>query len=369
MKEDLSLLRGQLTFFSILRMARLLIDCRKGSEDKSYIGRAIYLHIVENLKAERFYVGQARNFHDRMDNHMSFRYRRNKPSLHYYALQRSEKDYYVTLSYVPDTNSCKFLGIQHPGLFLDLLETWCCLMLGALPKKYLEEFFPKDIQIPNKTYENLNLKLPLQESGLNWPEIRDILLESSDPLYHGWYFDEAQRYHQRKQELIGYWKSGPEICKNLDRITIPGSTASLPSLPSPPSSTFKPALRRFQPEAAKQIQPSTPSSTKSKVIPNLLMGDTSLDSGPASVEASNMYKSEQIKRKKESEETPSKLPGSRPAKMICTNRKSSTVDTVRQTLDFNVAEPKEIAMEAIHDKFSDLDDLSDRDSDLDEDIS
>jgi hypothetical protein len=298
---------------------------------------------------------------------MSFRSRRDKPSLHYYALQRSQRDYYVTLSYVPDTNSCRLLGIQHSNLFLDLLETWCCLMFGTLSKKYLEEFLPKDIQIPKKTYENLNLKLPLQESGPNWYEIRDILLESPDSLRQDYYFDQALKYHHKTPELIEHRKRGLEICKKLDGITIPGSTPSRPTLPSPPPSTFRLAKRRLQPEAAKQIRPGTPLSTKLKAMTNLLMDNVSLDSGPAYVEASNVDKSEQEKRKREFlEETPSKLLGSRPAKMICTDSDSLTVHPVNRILDFkNVAEPEEIATEACHDVFSDLNDLSDGDWGLD----
>ena len=149
---------------------------------------------------------------------MSFRSRRDSPSLHYYALQRSKRDYFVILSYVPDTKSCQLLGIQQSNLFLDLLETWCCLMFGTLSKKYLEEFLPKDIQIPRKSYENLNLKLPLQESGSNWYEIRDILLESPDSLYQDYYFDRVLKYHHKAPELIQHQERSREICKKLDGI-------------------------------------------------------------------------------------------------------------------------------------------------------
>jgi hypothetical protein len=216
-------------------------------------------------------------------------------------------------------------------------------MFRTLSKKYLEEFLPKDIQIPKKTYENLNLKLPLQESGSNWYEIRHILLESPDSLYQDYYLYQSLKYHHNRPELIEHRNRGLEICKKLDRVTIPGSTPSRPTLPSPPSSAFKPAERRLQPEAAKQIRPSTPSSTKLKAMTNLSMDDVSLDSGPACMEASNVDKSEQKKRKREFlEETPSKLVGSRPAKIICTDSDSSTMHPVNRILDFkNVAEPKE----------------------------
>jgi hypothetical protein len=343
------------------------MDCRRRSEDTSYTGRAIYLHVIEDLDAQRLYVGQALNLHRRIEEHMSFRSRRDTPSLHYYALQRSQRDYYVTLSYVPDANSCQLLGIQHSNLFLDLLETWCCLMFCTLSKKYLEEFLPKDIQIPKKTYENLNLKLPLQESGSNWYEIRDILLESPDSLCQDYYFDRVLKHHHKTPELIEYRKLGLEICKKLDRITIPGSTPSRPTWPSPPASAFKPAERRLQPEAAKQIRPSTPSSTKLGAMTNLLMDDVSLDSGPACVEASNLDKSEQEKRMREFlEETPS---GSRPAKMICTNNDSLTVHPINRILDFkNIAEPKE-NRHGSDPYFFDLNDLSDGDWGLDQDIS
>jgi hypothetical protein len=149
------------------------------------------------------------------------------------------------------------------------------------------------------------------------------LLESPDSLYQVHYIDRALKYHHETQALIEHRKRGLEICKKLDGITIPGSTLSRPTLPSPPSSAFKPAERRLQLEAAKQIRPSTPSSTKLK--------------------ASNVDKSEQEKRKRGFlEETPSNLLGSRPANMICIDSDSLTVHPVNRILDFkDVADPKE----------------------------
>jgi hypothetical protein len=207
-------------------------------------------------------------------------------------------------------------------------------MFRTLSKKYLEEFLPKDIPIQKTTHEGLNLKLPLQESGSkNWHELRDIMLESPDSLYQDYYLCQALKYHHHNLELIEHRKRSLEICKKLDRVPIPGSTPSLPSLPSPPP-TFKQAERRLEPEAAKKFQPRTPPSIE-------LMDDTSPNSWSSCVEASNVDKSEQKKRKRESyEETPSRSLRSRPAGRIYIGSEPLTVHPVNRTLFKNVAEPK-----------------------------
>jgi hypothetical protein len=246
-------------------------------------------------------------------------------------------------------------------------------MFHTLSKKYLDEFLPKDIQIPKITFENLNVKLPLQESGYDWYEIRNILLESPDPLYRDYYIYRAQKYHYNSPELVEHRERGLEICKKLDKFTIPISTPSQPTFPSPPS-TFKQAEKRSQLQAAKQMPPSTPSLVKLNAATKLSTDDVSLDSGPAYVEVSTMDKSEQKKRKRVSlvEETPRNLVGSRPAKTIyidsdeLTDSEELTKHPVNRILDFkSVAEPKEIIAGAIHDVFSDLNDLPDGDWGLD----
>jgi hypothetical protein len=293
---------------------------------------------------------------------MSFRYRRDNPSLHYFALQRSQEDYYVTLSYVPDSGGCKYLGIQRSDLFLDLLEMWCCLMFRTLAKKYLEEFLPEDIQLRKETHENLNLDLPLQGYSRNWNKIRDILVESTDSLFQGYYLDEAQKYHRNTPELVKHQELGLETCKKLDGIPILGSTHLRSTLLSPPTSATKPAERRLQLQTSKEIRPNTPVSMTSKTATNLPKDDMSLDSGVACIEASNVDKTEQENRKRKlHEETPSKSPRPRPAKKIRPDSASLTGRPVNRTLVFeNVAEPKVYDTEAPwDDDSSDLDELSD----------
>lgn len=311
------------------------MDCRRKNNDTNYTGRAIYLHVVEVSGTPRFYVGKALKFHNRVEQHMCFRYRQKNPSLHYYALQHSQSDYFVTLSYVPDTNSCRRLGIQSAGtqtseLLMDLLETWCCLMFRSLPRKYLKEFLPMDFQLQKTNCENLNLKLPLQNSGADWNETRGILLASSDPFYQEYYFYKAQKFHHEKREMIMHRESGKEICKKLDNVPpTPGSTPSRPILLSPPSTRLKPAEGRPQRETTKQIQPSTPSSTRLTMI----------DLRPAGVDVSNVDKGEHKKRKWELfQDTPSNLLISRPAKSSCTDSDSDSHDLterpVIRRLDF-----------------------------------
>jgi hypothetical protein len=188
------------------------------------------------------------------------------------------------------------------------------------------------------------------------------LVESTDPLFQGYYLDEAQKYHRYTPELIKHQKLGLETCKKLDGTPILGSTHLRSTLPSTPTSATKPAERRLQLQASKEIRPNTPVSMTSKTATNLPKDDMSLDSGVACIEASNVDKTEQENRKRKlHEETPSKSPRPRPAKKIRPDSASSTGRPVNRTLVFeNVAEPQEYDTEAPwDDDSSDLDELSD----------
>jgi hypothetical protein len=217
-------------------------------------------------KTQRYYVGQSRKLKQRMADHMDFRYREKNPSLHYYALQRSKSDYFVTLSHVPDADTCERLGIQGDRgkdsyLFLDLLETWCCLMFQTLPEKYLNDFLPHDM--PRQGNRGLNLQLPLRnlrKSGFDWPEIRDIWNESSDPLHEEYYSWRSLKFHYSTKEVAEHRERGLEICKKLDGMT---STPLRLTMPSPPATGSNPAYGRLQSEASKQPLSSTPSRTRS----------------------------------------------------------------------------------------------------------
>jgi len=231
---------------------------------------------------------------------MNFRHREQEKTLHYYALQHSDHDYYVILSYVPDAETCSGLGIRgdrgKDSLLLDLLETWCCLMFQTLPEKYLREFLPQDI--PIQANKGLNLQLPLRNSnnfGSSWPDTRNILAESPDPLHQAFYSWQSLKFHHDKTALLEHHKSGLEICKRLDGISNRGSTPSRPNLLSPPSTRTKPALSRLESEASKQPWPSTPSMTKSCTT----SGGESRGSKLADIEGSNIDRSEHRKRKRD----------------------------------------------------------------------
>lgn len=206
-----------------------------------------------------------------MKEHMDFRHREEKMTLHYYALQRSNHDYYVILSYVPDAETCLDRGIRGDAgkvsRLLDLLEMWCCLMFQTLPEKYLREFLPDDMLIqPNK---GLNLQLPLRNSddfSSPWREIRCILAESPDLLHQEYYSWQSLRFHHDKNELREHHKRGLDICKKHDGISNRSPTPSRPNLLSPPSTTSKITPGRLESEASKQLCPSTPSMTKSTTI-------------------------------------------------------------------------------------------------------
>jgi len=244
----------------------LLTGYSLSNHDKRYNARAIYLHVVKEkpAKTKRFYVGQSRKFQERMAKHMDFRHWEENPSLHNYALRRSESDYYVILSFVPDARTCHRLGIRgdcgKDAPLLDLLETWCCLMFQTLPERYLREFLPQGI--PIQTNNGLNLQLPLRSSDSfrsDGPEIRNILAESPDPLHQAFYSWQSLKFNHNKKDVLDHHERGLEICKRLDGI----STPSPPTFLSPPTTGSNLAQDRRQLEASKQPSPSTPSMTRS----------------------------------------------------------------------------------------------------------
>lgn len=149
--------------------------------------RAIYLNgILGQDKRVRIYVGQASSLRPRIAQHLNFRYRRDNPSLHYYALQRSIYNTIGVLAVLPSPNmgGHALPGMDDPGLLLNVLEMWMGLVLRSLPVSMLEEWLPdgliKTKEGKEGMFGGLNIRCPLDQgdSKSEWVD----LSESEDTL-------------------------------------------------------------------------------------------------------------------------------------------------------------------------------------------
>jgi hypothetical protein len=149
--------------------------------------RAVYLNGVLGLdKRVRIYVGQASSLRPRIAQHLNFRYRRDNPSLHYYALQRSIYNAISMLAMLPSPSmgGHALPGMDDPSLLLNVLEMWMGLVLRSLPTSMLEEWLPEGVSQMKEGREGvfggLNVRCPLDQgdSKSGWID----LSESGDPL-------------------------------------------------------------------------------------------------------------------------------------------------------------------------------------------
>jgi hypothetical protein len=149
--------------------------------------RSIYLNgILGQDKRVRIYVGQASSLRTRIAQHLNFRYRRDNPSLHYCALQRSVYNAIGVLAVLPSPGmgGHALPGMDDPGLLLNVLEMWMGLVFKSLPASMLEEWLPDGVSKAKEGKEGvfggLNIRCPLDQgdSKSEWID----LSESDDPL-------------------------------------------------------------------------------------------------------------------------------------------------------------------------------------------
>ncbi|KAF2739850.1 hypothetical protein EJ04DRAFT_425599, partial [Polyplosphaeria fusca] len=140
----------------------------------------IYLHSIRGTdNRTRVYIGQTTDFPKRKSAHAYFRHRRDNPSLHYHAVQRSAYDAWAVLVVLP-----RGAGGEEGQLLLNVAEMWMCLVLRALPREVLEEWLPEGVEVLGGREEaGLNVGNPLGQGGKGgmlggWVDLR----RSGDPL-------------------------------------------------------------------------------------------------------------------------------------------------------------------------------------------
>lgn len=133
----------------------------------------------------RFYVGQAYDLSVRIRRqHQNFRYRRDHPSFHNFAMQKSRWDYFVILAELPPEPTAAGFNQQEQALLLNMLEMWCALLFCTLPTETMARWHEYGAGASDgKPWRGLNLGCPLDTGGrpkfVNW---RPALNESGDPL-------------------------------------------------------------------------------------------------------------------------------------------------------------------------------------------
>lgn len=175
----------------------------------NFEGRAVYLHGVLGLdRRTRIYVGQSGSLRARLKQHWNFRHRRDNPSLHYHAMQNSIYDVFAVLATLPVL--LEIPGMDRPDLFLNVLETWCCLLFRSLPPQVIAEYIPLGA-VEEKENESgaLNIANPLDHGGDSTWECPH-LKESRDPLVLD-YVRELERKATPDIQFVEV-KATPEIC-------------------------------------------------------------------------------------------------------------------------------------------------------------
>jgi hypothetical protein len=145
-------------------------------------GRGIYFDGVLGLdRHTRIYIGQSTNLRFRISQHWNFRYRRDNPSLHYYAFQQSMFNVFGILAMLPSPSMGNHAlpGMDCPDLLLNVIEMWMCLLFRGLPKDVLAMWLPEGVPKEGE-FGALNIALPV-DHGAKAKEWVD-LSESDDPL-------------------------------------------------------------------------------------------------------------------------------------------------------------------------------------------
>ncbi|KAF2637030.1 hypothetical protein P280DRAFT_407964 [Massarina eburnea CBS 473.64] len=168
--------------------------------------RGIYFNGIHGLdKKTRLYIGQSQNIRYRISQHWNFRYRRDNPSLHYYALQRSDFNLFGILATIPSPSMGYHAlpGMDSPDLLLNLLEMWMAIMFKCLPKQTMQEWVPEGVKVEG-VFGALNIATPLDTRQTGRREWVD-LGECEDPLVRE-YIDGGERkrsdveYRDRKTD-------------------------------------------------------------------------------------------------------------------------------------------------------------------------
>lgn len=159
--------------------------------DFPWQARGVYFDAVLSPPSDadaqtRLYIGQSTNLRLRISQHQKFRYRRDNPSLHYHALQKSEDNAYGTLIVLPSAamGNHALPGMDKEGLLLDVMEMWMCLLFRCLQGETLANWLPGSVEREGR-FGALNVWAPVERWEGGKGEMVDMR-ESGDRLVREW---------------------------------------------------------------------------------------------------------------------------------------------------------------------------------------
>jgi hypothetical protein len=150
-----------------------------------------------------FYIGQSLAISERIKRHLDTWYRKKHPLLHYFVLDSREMESKSVILTLKQTGKP-----QIPGLLLNLLEMWTCVLFQTLTIRGLREYLPENAQLIYPGV-HLNVALPLhqrlaEEEGDQEQAYRAFsgLYRSNDPM--------IQRYYQCLRQKFLNLKNSPD---------------------------------------------------------------------------------------------------------------------------------------------------------------
>lgn len=118
--------------------------------------------------------------------HQSFRWRRDNPSFHNFAMQNSRWDHFIILAVLPPGPTAAGFSQQDQALLLNMLEMWCALLFCTLQPDILAQWHKHGAGASaGMPWVALNLACPLDQGGpAKFVELtsRHPLSQSQDPL-------------------------------------------------------------------------------------------------------------------------------------------------------------------------------------------
>jgi hypothetical protein len=123
---------------------------------------AIYLHVIHLPQNKVYcYVGQTNHLSSRIQQHQDFRYRRDHPSYHAYAMDRSSSDSFFVLATVDYSPS------GQTNLALNILEMYCALLLRTLPASEVDGWLNSLASAAEPT-PSANGDAPASPAAVSW---------------------------------------------------------------------------------------------------------------------------------------------------------------------------------------------------------
>ena len=144
-------------------------------------GPGIYMHVIwDKANSARFYlyIGQSLAISERIKRHLDPWYRKKHLSLHYFVLDSIETELRFVILTQKQTGKPPI-----PGLLLNLLEMWACVLFQTLTVRGLREYLPENTKLVAPGI-HLNVALPLHQRLAEEENDQEQAYRAFSGLYH-----------------------------------------------------------------------------------------------------------------------------------------------------------------------------------------